>query len=201
LVLSLAVSAVGSSAFTQAVGYYVPSMIICPCLMAIGEGLLTTLTPAAGPSQWIPYQLLVGLGIGFGMQTVALAAQATLAREDIPTGIAITFWAQQMGGAIFVSVGQTILNSLLSERLSGLLDLNSELLIETGATQLHDVVPPGSRGAIASAFSYAGTRIFLAAAILSVVQAAFASVMEWKNIKKGKPGSSRPNGPATGSPK
>jgi hypothetical protein len=156
--------------------------------MAIGEGLLTTLTPTAGPALWVPYQLLIGLGIGFGMQTVALAVQATLAREDIPTGIAITFWAQQMGGAIFVSVGQTILNSLLSERLSHLPGLNSELLIETGATQLHDVVPPGSHEAVASAFSYAGTRIFLAAAVLSAVQVAFASAMEWKNIKKGAPG-------------
>jgi hypothetical protein len=80
-------------------------MLIGPCIIAIGEGLLTTFTPATGSSHWIGYQFLTGFGIGSGMQSVGLAVQATFPKEDISTGIAIAFFAQQLGGATFVTVG------------------------------------------------------------------------------------------------
>lgn len=45
LVLSLVVASIISASFTQRIGYYVPSMILCPCIMSIGQGLLITLKP------------------------------------------------------------------------------------------------------------------------------------------------------------
>jgi MFS family permease len=187
-VLSLPVAGVLSSAFTQRIGYYVPSMIFCPCLMAIGEGLLTTLKPTTGSSQWIAYQFLVGFGLGSGMQTVALAVQTTLPREDIPTGMAITFWAQQLGGAVFVAIGQAILSGVLIERLGHLSGVDAKLIVETGVIDLHDLVPAGDRDQVVDAFNVACTRIFLVAAVLSAVQVFFAVGMQWKSIKKGMPG-------------
>lgn len=98
LVLSLSVAAILSSALIQRFGYYVPSMLLCPCMMAVGEGLLVTLDPVTGSSHRMAFQFLVGFGLGCGMQTVELAVQATMSREGISTGIAVTFWAQQLGG-------------------------------------------------------------------------------------------------------
>lgn len=166
--------------------------------MAIGEGLLTTVKPTTGSSQWIAYQFLVGFGLGSGMQTVGLAVQTTLPREEIPTGMAITFWAQQLGGAIFVSVGQSILSSVLVERLGDLPGVNARTIIETGATDLHDLVPADEMHRVVDAFNTACTRIFLVAAVLSAVQVLFACCMQWKSIKKGKqgpPGSGPSPGP------
>ncbi|KAF4977073.1 hypothetical protein FZEAL_6351 [Fusarium zealandicum] len=186
LVLSLVVASIMSAAFTQRVGYYVPSMIICPCIMAIGEGLLTTLKPSTGSPHWIAYQFLVGFGVGLGMQTAGLAVQATLPKEDIPTGISITFFAQQLGGAIFVSVGQTILSGRLVDHLSGIPGLDPKAVVNTGATDLHRVVPAKYMGNVLDAYNYAITRIFFAAVALSVAQLLCALCVEWKSIKQVK---------------
>lgn len=186
LVLSLVVASILSAAFTQRIGYYVPSMIVCPCIMAVGEGLLTTLNPSTGSSHWIAYQFLVGFGVGLGMQTAGLAIQATLPKEYIPTGISITFFMQQLGGAIFVSVGQTILSGRLVDRLSDIPGLDAKAVVNTGATDLHDVVPAKYMGQVLSAYNYAITRIFFAAVAPSVVQLLCALCVEWKSIKQGK---------------
>ncbi|KPM36233.1 hypothetical protein AK830_g10331 [Neonectria ditissima] len=188
LVASMVVSAIISAAFTQRIGYYVPSMLICPCIMATGEGLLSTFTPTIGSSHWIAYQFLVGFGLGLGMQTVNLAIQTVLPKPDVPTGISITFFAQQLGGAVFVSAGQTILNSLLVKRLSGVPGLDPEVIVNTGVTDLHKVVPEKYIDSVSEAYNYATTRIFLAAVALSCAQLVCALFVEWRSIKKGKQG-------------
>ncbi|PHH85218.1 hypothetical protein CDD83_746 [Cordyceps sp. RAO-2017] len=184
LVLSLVVASVISAALTQRIGYYVPSMLLSPCLMAIGEGLMTTFSPTTPSPQWIAYQFLVGFGTGLGMQTVGLAAQTVLPREDVPTGISISFFAQQLGGAIFVSVGQTILSVILVKRLAHLPGLDPEVIVRTGATELHRVVPPRFLSTVINAYNYACTRIFFAALALAFAQLLCASGVEWRSIKK-----------------
>ncbi|UNI21921.1 hypothetical protein JDV02_007866 [Purpureocillium takamizusanense] len=186
LVLSLVVAGIVSAAFTQNIGYYVPSMILGGCITAVGQGMMTTFTPTTGSSHWIAYQFLTGFGVGLGMQTVGLAVQAVLPKDDIPSGLAVTFFAQQLGGAIFVSVGQTILSGLLVSRLSHLPGLDPEMIVSTGATQLRHVVPPQYFDTVINAYNYACTRIFFLGVALAVAQLASALCMEWKNIKKGK---------------
>ena len=156
--------------------------------MAIGEGLLSTMTASSGSPEWIGFQFLTGFGVGFGMQTVGLAVQAVLPREDIPTGMAITFWGQQLGGAIFISVGQTILNSVLSDRLGDIDGLDPKDIINAGATDLHAIVPEKDFGAVESAYNHACTRIFIAAVALSAAQLVCACFQQWKSIKKPKGG-------------
>ena len=177
-----------SGVVTQRIGYYVPAMILCPCVTAIGQGLLTTFTPTTDSAHWIAYQFLVGFGIGLGMQSVGLAVQATLPKEDIPTGISITFFAQQLGGAIFVAVGQTILSGLLIQQLADLPGLDPQVIVQTGATELHRVVPAQFLQAVIDAYNYACTRIFFAALALAIAQLICACCVEWRSIKKGKQG-------------
>ncbi|KAH7198114.1 major facilitator superfamily domain-containing protein [Fusarium flagelliforme] len=196
LVLSLVVASIISAAFTQRIGYYVPSMIICPCIMSIGQGLLTTINPDTGSSHWIAYQFLVGFGLGLGMQSGGLAIQATLPKEEVPTGLSITFFAQQLGGAIFVSVGQTILSGRLVERLSGVPGLASKNLVETGATELKKMVPSEYVPKVAEAYNYAITRIFYVGVALALGQLVCALCVEWRNIKPKKAESSPETGNA-----
>ncbi|KND87895.1 putative HC-toxin efflux carrier TOXA [Tolypocladium ophioglossoides CBS 100239] len=55
LILSLVVASLASGALTQRIGYYMPSMILCPCVTAVGQGLITTFTPNTDSSHWIAY--------------------------------------------------------------------------------------------------------------------------------------------------
>ncbi|KAK9330884.1 hypothetical protein V1520DRAFT_354587 [Lipomyces starkeyi] len=52
--------------------------------------------------------------IGMGVQQARLAAQAVLAKKDVSIGVSLIFFAQSLGGAIFVCVGQSVSPTLLS---------------------------------------------------------------------------------------
>ncbi|KAF9892791.1 hypothetical protein FE257_000380 [Aspergillus nanangensis] len=188
LVLSLVVGSLISGFITQKIGYYVPAMYICPCIMSVGLGLISTLNLDTGSPRWIGYQVLAGFGLGFGLQTGGLVIQRVLPFEDVPTGISIMFFLQQLGGCIFTTVGQTILSNLLISQLSDVPGLQTSDIISEGATKLGSIVPSEYMVVVQQAYNFACTRIFLAA--LGVTFAALLSSLgvEWKSIKKGKNG-------------
>lgn len=195
LVLSLVISSMLSGVATQKIGYYVPSMILAPCIMSIGTGLMSTFQPHTQPSHWIAYQFLTGFGLGFGMQTAGLAVQTVLPMADVSTGIAINFFAQQLGGAVFTSVGQAILSNLLVSELTGVDGLQPQRIVRGGITALLRSVPPEIVPIIANAYNFACTKIFLAAMGLTFGALVSACFMEWRSIKKPK---GAPGGPDAG---
>lgn len=183
LVLSLVVFGIIVAVFTEKIGYYVPSMLLSPLLCAVGGGMLSTLTPSAGSKQWIGYQVIYGLGIGSGFQTSNLAPQKVLPRADVPLGTALMFFMQQLGGSIFLSVGQNIFTGQLVHRLSIIAGLDTKNIINTGATALRSIVPARELGAVIDAYSYALTRVFILTAALSACMILGALSVEWKSIK------------------
>ena len=187
LVLSLVIMGIFAAIFVQKIGYYVPAMLLCSVLCAIGGGMLSTLTPAAGSNHWIGYQLLYGLGIGCGFQTSTLAPQSVLPRADVPLGMALMFFMQQLGGSIFLSVAQNIFSAQLIESLAGITNLNAEAIVNTGATALRSTVAPSELDSVVEVYSYALTRTFILAAALSACTILGASIVKWTNIK-GKKG-------------
>jgi hypothetical protein len=202
IVLSLVASSMISGFTTAKIGYYVPAMILSPTIMSIGEGLMSTFYPDTPSSKWIAYQFLTGFGLGFGMQTAGLAMQTVLPREDVSIGLAIAFFSQQLGGAVFVSVGQTILSNLLVSKLDGVPGLDAAAIVGSGATDLGRLVPPEFVDLVIEAYNYACTRIFLCALGLSGAALLCALGMEWRSIKKAQPGSpGGPGGPGAARPK
>ncbi|KAK3353167.1 putative aflatoxin efflux pump [Lasiosphaeria hispida] len=194
LVLSLVVSSIAAGIITQKIGYYVPSMLISPAIMSIGEGLMTTFNRDTPPAQWIAYQFIAGFGLGFGMQTSGLAIQTVLPREDVSIGIAINFFVQQLGGAISTSIGQTILSNLLAAQLKQIPGFSGDVVVTEGATHLIDTVPEEFRHLIIDAYNFACQRIFLSATCMAFAALLCALGMEWKSIKKGAPGQGGPPG-------
>lgn len=197
MILSLVVASIVSGALTTKIGYYVPAMIVSPAVMAVGEGLMSTFNASTPSSKWIAYQFLTGFGLGLGMQTAGLAMQTVLPREDVSIGLAINFFAQQLGGAVFVSVGQAILSNFLVSRLKGIPGLDAGSIVGAGATELAELVPPQYLDLVIQAYNYACTRIFLCAMGLTFAALLSALGMEWRSIKRRQPGSpGGPGGPA-----
>ncbi|KAI2469845.1 MFS general substrate transporter [Annulohypoxylon bovei var. microspora] len=192
LVLSLVVASVVSGGLTQTIGYYVPSMIICPIIMSVGLGLLSTFDVGESSGHWIGYQFLVGFGLGMGMQSAGLASQAVLPKPDIPTGISIIFFVQQLGGAIFTSVGQNLLSSYMVQHVSEVPGLSPEQITSEGATGLVSSVPPSSQAALRKLYNDALSRVFLCGMGVALVAFVAAFCMEWKNIKKTGPKANPP---------
>ena len=186
LILSLVVFGIVAAVLTEKIGYYVPAMLLAPLFCAVGGGMLSTLAPSAGSKHWIGYQVLYGIGIGSGFQTSTLTPQNVLSRADVPLGVAMMFFVQQLGGAIFLSVGQNIFSTQLVDSLSGIADLNTKAIINTGATALRTVVPPSDLSIVIDAYSYALTRVFILTAALSACSIFGVLAVEWKSIKAKK---------------
>ncbi|KAL3467006.1 major facilitator superfamily domain-containing protein [Aspergillus heterothallicus] len=187
MVLSLVISSILAAVFTQKIGYYVPSMLVAPVFTAIGAGLLSTLGPGSNHRYWIAYQVLFGLGIGCGFQTSTLAAQAVLPRQDVPIGMSLMFFMQQLGGAIFLAIDQNLLSTKLVDRLSSVAGLNTQEIVNTGATDLRNVVPANELATVVDAYNYALTRIFIASAAIGAATILGSLAMEWRNIKANPP--------------
>ena len=135
-VLSLVVASIVSGQITARVGYYVLAMIISPIIGSVGAGMIATLNQDSGHAMWIGYQVLFGFGLGLAMQVTSLAAQAVLPREDVSIGTAVMFFSQQLGGAIFVSVGQNVFINSLVSGLANAPGLSAMAVVNTGATDL-----------------------------------------------------------------
>ena len=197
LVLSLVIMGIFAAIFTQKVGYYVPAMLLSPVLCSIGAGLLTTISPSSGHNAWIGYQILYGLGIGCGFQTSTLPAQNVLPRADVPLGVALMFFMQQLGGSVFLGVSQNIFSSRLVDSLSGIAGLDTETIINTGATALRTIVPLDQLETVIHAYGDALTRVFILTAALSACTILGSLAVEWKRVKGKNETKGRPKSPDT----
>lgn len=170
--------------------------------MAVGAGLITTFTVNISVGKWIGYQILFGFGQGLCFQTPNLATQTVLPKRDVPAGIALMFFGQLLGAAVFVSVGQNVLDNKLIQRLSGLPGFSKSLITSGGATSLIDNVPASLRGTVLAAYNESLRKVFEIGLILSCFAVLGISLMEWKNILKQKEtNTGGEKGGATGEPK
>lgn len=189
-VLALVIGSILAGGLTQRFGYYVPFLYLAAVLVPISTGLFTTFTTTTGHAKWIGYQVLMGFGIGVGMQQSSMAAQTVLSRQpkDVPTGVSLMFFGQQLGGSIFVSVGQNVLSNKL---IKGLIDaavpgLSPSTVLDAGATGIRSVVDPKYLEAVLKAYNAAVTDVFYVAVGVSCVLIVGALAMEWKSVKKDK---------------
>jgi hypothetical protein len=188
LVLSLVVASITGGALTSRTGYYVPQLIACSIIMSIGAGLLTTLKTDTGSGKWIGFQVLFGFGLGLGMQQSGMAAQTCLDKKDVMTGVALMFFMQGLGGSIFVSVGQTVFTHSLVSHLSKVANLNPSLIVNTGATELRNLVPPQYLETVLVAYNAALSDTMKVAAACASVTILAGLTMEWKSLKGLKQG-------------
>ncbi|EKG09595.1 Tetracycline resistance protein TetB/drug resistance transporter [Macrophomina phaseolina MS6] len=118
MILALVVCSTLAGASVTITGHYVTFMIFSSVLMAIGAGLLTTLQSDTKHPRWIGYQVTFGTGVGLGMQQTLVAVQAGLPAADIPIGTAVVVFSQTLGGAVFISVGQTVFTNQLTKNIA-----------------------------------------------------------------------------------
>lgn len=186
LVLGMVVASIGSGIAISRIGYYTPFMIAGVVFMSIGAGLLTTLQVDTGSSKWIGYEFLFGWGMGLTFQTPNLAAQTVLPRRDVPIGTSLMFFSQLLGGAIFISVGQNILDAQLIKRLSGIPGLDAASILNSGATSLTDL-PDSIKPAVLSAYNESLRKVFQVGLIMVCLTIFGALTIEWRSVKKNLP--------------
>ncbi|KAJ7618232.1 putative HC-toxin efflux carrier [Mycena rosella] len=184
MILSLVIASLVAGGVITAVGYYTPFMIASTVLMAVGGGLITTFDLTTGHAHWIGYQVIYGLGIGFGMQQPIMAAQTVLSLQDIPTGTSLIMFMQTLGGALFISVGQNVFtNKLVSGLASQVPGVNPAIVLSAGATSLRDSIDVQSLPAVLSVYNQALISAFYVSVAMACLSLVGSSAIEWKSVK------------------
>ena len=173
-----------SGALTSRIGYYMPSLLMGNCLVSIGAGLLTTLQVDTARGKWIGFQIIYGFGLGLAMQAPNLAAQTVLPKKDVPVGTSFMLFTQLLGGAIFLSVAQNVLNNKLVENMSRLPGFRPSLLMTNGATSLIDQFPEDVRPQALVQYNASLREVFRVGLILACCIILAAVFVEWKSVKK-----------------
>ncbi|KAI8307208.1 Efflux pump aflT [Colletotrichum sp. SAR11_59] len=183
LVLSMVVASLMTGGLIRRTGYYTPFLIIGVCSMSVGAGLLNTLQLDTPSAKWIGYQILYGFGTGCASQVPNIAAQTVLPKKDVPIGTSLMFFSQLLGGAIFISVGQNVLNNQLLERLSSVPGFNSALIESSGATSLTNL-PASVKQTVLVGYNESLRVVFRLGLILTCLSILGALAMEWRSVKQ-----------------
>ena len=103
MVLSITLATIISGGTISAIGHHVLFLILSGALSTVGAVLLYTLDMEKESRKWIGYQILAGLGYGFGIRVPTIAAQAPMKPEDISSATAMILFAQTLGGSLAIS--------------------------------------------------------------------------------------------------
>jgi EmrB/QacA subfamily drug resistance transporter len=189
LIISFVVMSALSGGATQAIGYYNPAMFLGVVLAAIGSGLLSS--PAfntnARSSVWIGFQVVYGLGAGAGIPPPMLVIQTVLPTSEIPLGVSLVNLIQMLWSSIAVAIAQSVFVNELAKAVRAALDspeLDTSLLVNSGATNLSHLYSPEQLEKIIPAYSGAITKTFYISLALSCSALAVALPVQWKSMKK-----------------
>jgi MFS family permease len=183
-ILGSVVGSISSGIIIAKLGYYTPFFMISSIMMSVGAGLFTTFTPTTGHAQWIGYQVLFGLGLGFGTQQPINVVQTILDRSDIATGGAVVMFTRFLGSSIFLPIAQNIFVQRLVAKLTNLPDISPKAIIHGGATELRLLATGNDLNILLSDYNGAMVDVFylnLATAVLTIFGSMF---VEWHSLKK-----------------
>lgn len=180
-----AVASLLAGFFVTKNGYFTAPAIIGCAIGTVGCGLISTITPSSSSGMWIGFEILASAGIGLAIQQGFSAVQIVLPLDEVSMGTAAVVAFQSLGGAIFVSVGNTILqNDLLSashhNRLPG---VNIQAVIKGGASEFRKKVPPEAIPELVAIYVKALQKVFIAAIPMAGLALVAALFLEWKSVK------------------
>lgn len=184
MMLSAVLVSILAGVLVTAQGHYVPYLYLGTIGMAVGAGLLTTWTPDTKTSVWIGYQILFGVGVGFCLQQPMVAVQAVLDIKDVPIGASLIVFVQSLGGAMFVSVGETVLsNGLVKELAKNAPAIHPSEVLETGASRLQMTFAKDILPAIILSYNDALMQVFLVGTVMAAFTVVGCVFVEWKSVK------------------
>ncbi|KAK5076895.1 hypothetical protein LTR64_005625 [Lithohypha guttulata] len=183
-----ALFSLAAGVFVSKNGLFAPPAIAGCFIATIGAGLLATLQPNTTTATWAGFEALVSAGLGMAIQQGFSAVQATLPIHEVPIGTAAVVACQSAGGAIFVSVGNTLLQNHLfdANTANTIPGVNIRAVIELGATRFREFVPAESLPALLNLYNDALQAVFIAAVPLCGLALFCTLFMEWKSVREGE---------------
>ncbi|KAJ7032298.1 ABC transporter [Mycena alexandri] len=169
-------------------GYYWPFFVVGGIFLAIGSGVLYTINTNTSSANIIGFQILVGIGIGMGLQNTILATQVEFKDSPVLMGQAnsmVTF-AQLFGGTLGVGVAEPVFASELTKALLKNAPNAPAAIVKESPTAIYTALAKDQIPGVILSYTSALRVVF----ILGVPAAGFALIatMFIKNIRIPKEG-------------
>ncbi|KAF4844522.1 Efflux pump roqT [Colletotrichum siamense] len=163
-------------------GWYNPFMLFSTTISSVGLGLMTRFEVDTGPSEWIIYPIIAGIGIGAGTQQPMMGVQSTLVLADIPAGTAAVTLFQNLGPAVLMSVANTVFVNNLKRNLHGQGGLDGQAIADMGATNLKDMISVDLLPGIINAYNKALQETFHVPMAVAVISIIGVLGMKWEKL-------------------
>jgi len=188
LMLATVLSSIVTGGLITVFGYYTPFVVVSAVIFAIGAGLISTITVDTPFARWFGYQVFTGAGVGVGFQVPLIAVQTVLELEDIPVGTAAVIFFQTLGGALFVSVGQTVFqNGVIKGTREFIPGLDPHFLLEAGATEIRNLLAMANMSdklpQALQAYMVGLTDVFRVSVAATAAGGVAAFFIEWRSVK------------------
>lgn len=110
--------------------------------------------------------------------------QAVVRLRDVPVATALVMFFQQLGGALFIAVGQAVFqNKLIPQMIAIKPDLTAMQIIMAGATGLKALVTPDQLPEVLVAYAKSLDATFQVAIAMAGGAFLMACFVEWKSVK------------------
>ena len=174
----------------SATGYVTPPAIVGSAIGTVGLGLVTLLSVETTTAQWVGFEILTSAGFGLSILQCFTAVQTVLSEDDIAIGTTAVIAAQSLGGAVFLTVGNSVFQNVLrqlskGERLPGvdirkLIDAGTSVFRnEVAVEQLHDELV---------VYNGALRMVFMVGVPLGALAALASCFIEFKSVNSVRPG-------------
>ncbi|KKA17556.1 hypothetical protein T310_8507 [Rasamsonia emersonii CBS 393.64] len=185
-VISQLIAGVAAGAAVSKLGYYLPWSVGSAMLLAVSNGLLSTLSPSTSTGKWIGYQILLGAARGMGMQMPLTAVQNSLPPALTSISMSLVTFCQTFGSAVFLTAGDPVFtNSLRTAILRDAPGVNPAVIVAAGATGIREVVTnPVQLAGVSAAYSTSIDRVFYLAVGLACACFCCTWGLGWKDIRK-----------------
>ena len=186
-VIPFAVAVLAAGPITTPIGYYTPAMVLGSILMAVATSLFTTFSPSTPPSEWIPYQILYGIGVGIAFQQPYTAVQTFLPDSEVATALVTLSFTQETGGIVALSIAQNMFTSRPTRNLAKEVPgLDPRIVLKNSVLGIKDIVSEGSVAGVKSAYNDAIIDVYYLALALTCLTVLAAISFEWKPIREEK---------------
>lgn len=180
------VVAVAVGAVVTYFGHYVPFMVASASMVVVGSVLFSQIEASTGIAYIVGLQLLVGLGLGTGIQLPLSAVRNVLDEPDVPAGEALVLFCICLGFALAFPIAQTIFMNTLGRGLATELGASTAaLILEMGPSKVDsDHLEDNLVPFVAENYGKAITTAFYVSVAASGLALIAAASMEWRKLEK-----------------
>jgi hypothetical protein len=151
-------------------------------ILATGGGLLQLIGPHSTPRNWIPFQIVCGIGYGLCSQIPMLAVQVVLEKADVPVGVTTVMFFQSLGGAMATSIAQNLFTDTLLKKLHAIEGVDGAAVVRSGAKDFRTFIPDELMGRVVLAFDSAVKTVFIFSVVSAGMALIVSSGMHWLRI-------------------